>query len=197
MLPVALSIIPSTCIHYYLILMSACFQRLCPWLPAFEATTTFPLHRHALLCRVYGPWLEGAVQQVEAGLNLTVVLTAEGQCFQMGETGGLWQSQVGGLQGARAGELLCCVVPCPCCHAHVVMGKLGMSLLSFSLPYRKGCTVLCHVVTCCSHSTPWPQLRRAMLGRAVKRLLCCAVPYCTVTPCATTRSMPTIDRWGQ
>lgn len=38
-------------------------------------------------CRVYGPWLDGAVQQVEAGLNLTLVLTAEGQCFQMGETG--------------------------------------------------------------------------------------------------------------
>lgn len=36
---------------------------------------------------MYGPWLEGAVQQVETGLNLTVVLTAEGQCFQMGETG--------------------------------------------------------------------------------------------------------------
>ena len=31
---------------------------------------------------MYGPWLEGAVQQVEAGLNLTVVLTAQGQCFQ-------------------------------------------------------------------------------------------------------------------
>ena len=38
-------------------------------------------------CRVFGPWLEGAVQQVEAGLNLTVVLTSDGQCFQMGETG--------------------------------------------------------------------------------------------------------------
>ena len=38
-------------------------------------------------CRVFGPWLDGAVQQVEAGLNLTVVLTSDGQCFQMGETG--------------------------------------------------------------------------------------------------------------
>ena len=37
-------------------------------------------------CRVFGPWLDGAVQQVEAGLNLTVVLTSDGQCFQMGET---------------------------------------------------------------------------------------------------------------
>ena len=27
------------------------------------------------------------VQQVEAGLNLTVVLTSDGQCWQMGETG--------------------------------------------------------------------------------------------------------------
>lgn len=27
------------------------------------------------------------MQQVEAGLNLTVVLTSDGQCFQMGETG--------------------------------------------------------------------------------------------------------------
>lgn len=34
-----------------------------------------------------GPWLDGALQQVEAGLNLTVVLTSDGQCFQMGETG--------------------------------------------------------------------------------------------------------------
>ena len=38
-------------------------------------------------CRVFGPWQEGAVQQVETGLNLTVVLTSDGQCFQMGETG--------------------------------------------------------------------------------------------------------------
>lgn len=38
-------------------------------------------------CRVFGPWLDGALQQVEAGLNLTVVLTSDGQCFQMGETG--------------------------------------------------------------------------------------------------------------
>ena len=36
---------------------------------------------------MFGPWLDGAVQQVEAGLNLTVVLTSDGQCFQMGETG--------------------------------------------------------------------------------------------------------------
>ena len=27
------------------------------------------------------------MQQVEAGLNLTVVLTSDGQCYQMGETG--------------------------------------------------------------------------------------------------------------
>lgn len=39
------------------------------------------------ICRVFGPWGEGAVQQVETGLNLTVVLTSDGQCFQMGETG--------------------------------------------------------------------------------------------------------------
>lgn len=38
-------------------------------------------------CRVLGPWQEGAIQQVETGLNLTVVLTFDGQCFQMGETG--------------------------------------------------------------------------------------------------------------
>ena len=38
-------------------------------------------------CRVFGPWREGMVQQVEAGLNLTVVLTSDGQCWQMGETG--------------------------------------------------------------------------------------------------------------
>ncbi|KAL3134847.1 hypothetical protein ABBQ32_007815 [Trebouxia sp. C0010 RCD-2024] len=37
--------------------------------------------------KVLGPWLDGALQQVEAGLNLTVVLTSDGQCFQMGETG--------------------------------------------------------------------------------------------------------------
>ncbi|DBA89976.1 TPA: hypothetical protein ACH3X2_004351 [Trebouxia sp. C0005] len=37
--------------------------------------------------RVFGPWREGAIQQVETGLNLTVVLTSDGQCFQMGETG--------------------------------------------------------------------------------------------------------------
>ena len=40
-----------------------------------------------LTCRVFGPWREGAIQQVETGLNLTVVLTSDGQCFQMGETG--------------------------------------------------------------------------------------------------------------
>ncbi|DBB18715.1 TPA: hypothetical protein ACH3X3_000321 [Trebouxia sp. C0006] len=37
--------------------------------------------------RVFGPWREGAIQQVETGLNLTVALTSDGQCFQMGETG--------------------------------------------------------------------------------------------------------------
>lgn len=57
------------------------------------------------VCRVYGPWLEGAVQQVEAGLNLTVVLTAEGQCFQMGETGASGKVK---WEGCKEPELVCC-----------------------------------------------------------------------------------------
>ena len=34
-----------------------------------------------------GPWNISSIQQVKAGLNLTVVLSLEGKVYQMGETG--------------------------------------------------------------------------------------------------------------
>ena len=44
------------------------------------------------------------MQQVEAGLNLTVVLTSDGQCFQMGETGASGRVK---WDGCKEPELVC------------------------------------------------------------------------------------------
>ncbi len=62
-------------------------------------------------CRVFGPWREGAIQQVETGLNLTVVLTSDGQCFQMGETGASGRVK---WEGCKEPELVCLLTSSAC-----------------------------------------------------------------------------------
>lgn len=77
-------------------------------------------------CRVFGPWREGAIQQVETGLNLTVVLTSDGQCFQMGETGASGRVK---WEGCKEPELVCFLtrsachlLAATCSGTHVVVG---------------------------------------------------------------------------
>lgn len=77
-------------------------------------------------CRVFGPWQEGAVQQVETGLNLTVVLTSDGQCFQMGETGASGRVKWEGCKEPELVRLLtrsaCHLLTATCSGTHVVVG---------------------------------------------------------------------------
>ncbi len=69
-------------------------------------------------CRVTGPWSTGSIQQVKAGLNLTVVLSSEGKVYQMGETGAGGRAK---WEGCHYPELVrgpdwhstCCNLHCP------------------------------------------------------------------------------------
>ena len=54
------------------------------------------------------------MQQVEAGLNLTVVLTSDGQCFQMGETGSSGRVKWEGCKEPELVRLRLCAC-CLCC----------------------------------------------------------------------------------
>lgn len=52
------------------------------------------------------------MQQVEAGLNLTVVLTSDGQCFQMGETGASGRVKWDGCKEPELVSHACLLLSC-------------------------------------------------------------------------------------
>ncbi len=102
-----------------------------------------------LTCRVFGPWREGAIQQVETGLNLTVVLTSDGQCFQMGETGASGRVK---WEGCKEPELVCLLTRSAC---HL--------LIAICSGQRFVCLAHASMALALSAHTPWLQVVCALV----------------------------------